>query len=189
MNTNSAKRFFARINGGLHEQALWLYMLIVFGHWLEHIAQVYQVYILGWVPAKAGGALGLVAPGLAMAEVLHFGYNLFLIGGIVLLRPGFAGRSRFWWNLALLAQGWHFFEHILLQAQYLTGHYLFGASMQISILQQWFPRVELHFMYNLIVFLPLLIGVLYHFYPPPNEPVNERCTCNQLRSHRQTVGS
>jgi hypothetical protein len=148
-----------------HEIALWLYMVIVFGHWVEHVAQVYQVYIMGWLPKEAGGALGLWFPKLAEAEVLHFTYNLFLLTGIILLRSGFRNRARTFWNLALIAQGWHFFEHTLLQIQWLTGYYLFGASEQIGIGQLWLPRVELHFLYNLIVFIPMVIGMVYYLYP------------------------
>jgi hypothetical protein len=49
--------------------------------------------------------------------------------------------------------------------QYLTGYYLFGAPHQISILQLWFPRAELHFVYNLLVFIPMVIAV--HAYIKP----------------------
>jgi hypothetical protein len=165
------------INGPWHERSLWLYMAIVLGHWLEHLIQVYQVYVLGWMPAAAGGVLGLWFPSLAESEVLHFTYNLLLFSGILLLRPGFAGRSRRWWNVAMAAQGWHFFEHLLLQVQWLVGIYLFGASQQVSIGQLWLPRVELHFLYNLIVFVPLMVGMIYHFHPPAGDVPQDRCPC------------
>jgi hypothetical protein len=121
--------------------------------------------------------MGLWFPELAASEVLHFTYNFLLWAGILILRPGFQGRGRKWWTVALGAQSWHFFEHILLQVQWLTGIYLFGATQQIRIGQLWIPRVELHFMYNLIVFVPLMLGMIYHFYPPAHEPSEERCTC------------
>lgn len=175
-----------QLNGPWHERALCLYMVIVFGHWLEHLTQVYQVYIWGWLPKEAGGVLGLWFPQLAEAEVLHFTYNFLLWAGILLLRPGFRGRGRKWWTVALGAQSWHFFEHILLQVQWLTGIYLFGATQQISIGQVWVPRVELHFIYNLIVFVPLVLGMIYHFYPPACEPGEERCTCARRGSASQS---
>ena len=159
-----------RISGPLHLRALSLFMLIVAGHWVEHLTQIYQIYILGWLPKEAGGVLGLWFPTLNSSEVLHFTYNLLLLGVILLLRPGFSGRSRKWWNGALIAQIWHFFEHVLLQVQWLTGVYLFGAAQQISIGQLWFPRPELHFVYNLIVFVPLVIAMIHHFNPPVDEP-------------------
>jgi hypothetical protein len=158
--------FYQRLNGPLHKRALWLFMVIVFFHWVEHVAQIYQIYIWGWTPKQAGGGLGLVFPSLVDSEVLHTSYNLLLWSGVFLLRAGFQGTARRWWMVALAAQSWHFFEHILLQVQWMTGYYLFGASQQISILQPWFPRPELHFAYNLIVFVPLMLGMFYHFSPP-----------------------
>ena len=152
-----------RRNGSFHQQALWLFMLIVLGHWSEHLVQIYQIYVMGWLPKAAGGVLGIWFPQLITSEVLHFTYNLLLWGGILLLRPGFQGQARRWWNGALIAQSWHFFEHFLLQVQWLTGVYLFGAAKQTSIGELWLPRVELHFMYNLIVFVPLMIGVVIYF--------------------------
>jgi hypothetical protein len=174
---NHKLSWLEQINGALHERVLWLYMVIVLGHWLEHLTQIYQVYVWGWLPKEAGGVLGLWFPSLAETEVLHFTYNLFLWGGILLLRPGFTGRARTWWHGALAVQSWHFFEHLLLQLQWATGIYLFGATQQTSIGQLWFPRVELHFAYNLIVFVPLVIGMFYHFYPPAAEPVQASCSC------------
>jgi hypothetical protein len=158
--------WLAQLNGPWHERLLWLYMVIVLGHWSEHLMQIYQIYVLGWYPKEAGGVLGVWFPTLVTSEVLHFTYNLFLWGGILLLRPGFRGQARRWWNGALVLQSWHFFEHLLLQVQWLTGIYLFGATKQMSIGELWFPRVELHFMYNLIVFVPLIIGVILYFRPP-----------------------
>jgi hypothetical protein len=154
---------WAQLKNLRHERLLWLYMVIVLGHWSEHLAQIYQIYIWGWVPKAAGGVLGLLFPALVTSEVLHFTYNLFLWGGLLLLLPGFTGRSRIWWKGALAAQSWHFFEHILLQVQWLTGIYLFGASQQISIGQLWIPRVELHFLYNLIVFAPMVVSMVLYF--------------------------
>lgn len=147
-----------------HTQLLWLYMIIVFGHWLEHLTQIYQIYVLGWTPQEAGGVLGLWLPQLAASEVLHFTYNFVLFAGLLLLAAGFGGRARFWWRVTIGAQGWHLFEHTLLQIQWLTSYYLFGAVQQIGIGQLWIPRAELHFLYNLIVFAPMVIAMIAHFH-------------------------
>lgn len=167
--TPNKQSFLTKLNSDWHAQALWVLMAIVLGHWIEHLAQIYQVYILGWARATAGGGLGLIFPDLAQSEVLHFGYNLALFLGILLLQPGFNGRAKWWWNISLLIQGWHFIEHILLQIQWLTGSYLFNRPIQTSILELWFPRVELHFIYNLLVFIPLMVGFYYYLYPPKSE--------------------
>jgi hypothetical protein len=166
VHTQKQNSWSARLNGPWHERALWLYMVIVLGHWLEHVVQMYQIYMMGWMPKEAQGVLGVWFPALAASEVLHSTYNFFLWGGLLLLLPGFTGRAHTFWKVALVAQSWHFFEHFLLQVQWLTGVYLFGATQQISIGQLWFPRPELHFAYNLIVFVPMVIGMFYSFNPP-----------------------
>lgn len=154
-----------RLNGPLHAPALWIYMLIVVAHWLEHVLQIYQIYALGWEPDKAGGILGVIYPGLVESETLHFVYDFIQWAGIIILLPGFIGRARTIWSIAMVAQTWHYIEHVLLMGQYLSGYYLFGAPQQISILQLWFPRAELHFGYNLMVFIPMVIAV--HLYIQP----------------------
>ena len=151
-----------QLSGPWHKRTLTVYMIIVFAHWVEHIFQAYQVFVLHWARPDAGGALGLWIPWLAQSEVLHFVYNFSLIAGLLTLLPGFHSRARTWWIVACLIQGWHFFEHLLLQAQWLSGNYLFGATQQTSILQLWVPRVELHLLYNTIVFLPMLVSLYYY---------------------------
>ena len=154
-----------RLNGQLHAPALWVFMLIIVAHWLEHVLQIYQIYALGWAPSTAGGILGVIYPQLIESESLHFFYDFVQWAGIVILRSGFQGRARTIWTLALVIQTWHYIEHVLLMGQYLTGHFLFGAPHQISILQLWFPRAELHFVYNLLVFIPMVIAVHYYVKP------------------------
>ena len=51
----------------------------------------------------------------------------------------------------------------------LTGTNLFGAAVPTSILQLWVPRMELHLLYNAIVFIPMVIAMYYHLYPPAGE--------------------
>ena len=46
----------ATLNGSWHERALWLYAVIVLAHWLEHLAQAYQVFVLHWPRSAAGTA-------------------------------------------------------------------------------------------------------------------------------------
>jgi hypothetical protein len=154
-----------RLNGPYHAPALWIFMLVIVAHWLEHVLQIYQIYGLGWSPATAGGILGVIYPQLVESEILHFVYDFIQWAGIVLLRPGFKGRARTIWTIAMVAQTWHYIEHVLLMGQYLTGYYFFGAAKQTSILQYWFPRAELHFVYNLLVFIPMVIAVHYYLKP------------------------
>ncbi|MCC6455130.1 MAG: hypothetical protein IT328_09325 [Caldilineaceae bacterium] len=160
-----ASRFLDQLNGRYHAPALWAYMLVIVAHWLEHVLQIYQIYGLGWAPENAGGILGVFYPSLVESETLHFVYDFIQWAGILLFYPGFKGRALTWWQIALVGQTWHYIEHVLLMGQYLTGYYLFGAPHQISVLQLWFPRAELHFAYNLICFIPMVVAV--HLYLKP----------------------
>lgn len=153
------------LNGTHHPQALALYLLVVAGHFSEHLIQLYQVFALGWARPQAGGLLGLQFPALAANEVLHMSYNSLQLTGLLLLLPGFlaaGGAARRWWAVAIAFQGWHWLEHAFLQVQVLTGHYFYGAIKQMSVLERFFPRVELHFAYNLLVLVPTLIAVVLY---------------------------
>ena len=55
---------YDKLNSKWHKPALLGFMAIVLGHWGEHLVQAYQIYVMGWPPAKAGGMLGLWYPGL-----------------------------------------------------------------------------------------------------------------------------
>lgn len=106
---------------------------------------------------------------------MHFTYALLMFIGLVLLRPGFRGAARTWWTASLLIQTWHLFEHSLLQAQAIAGQNLFGSPVPTSILQQAIPRPELHLLYNLAVFVPMVVAMRLHTRPS-QAPVNA-CTC------------
>ncbi len=41
-------------------------------------------------------------------------------------------------------------------------HNLWHKPVPFSVLQLFFPRVELHLFYNTIVFIPMVIGMYYH---------------------------
>ena len=68
--------------------------------------------------------------------------------------------------MALGIQFFHHIEHPLLQTQAILGHNLFGRPVPTSIVQLWVPRVELHLFYNTIVFIPMVIAMYYHMFPP-----------------------
>lgn len=165
MFIQKAQGIYNWLNGTRHARALWIFMLIVVAHWMEHVLQIYQIYALGWAPSAAGGIIGVFFPVLITSETLHFVYDFIQWAGIVLLRGGFHGRARSYWRVAMIAQTWHFIEHVLLMGQYLTGYYIFGRIKQTSLLELFFPREELHFVYNLIVFVPMVIAVHYYLRP------------------------
>jgi hypothetical protein len=136
-----------------------IFMAIVVGHWAEHLFQVYQIYVLGWPPHMAGGLLGYIFPWLVHSEVLHFGYAAVMMVGLLWLRGEISPvQAAQWWTVASVIQAWHLVEHSLLQIQALT-HPFFGKAVPTSIVQLWWPRVELHLFYNTIVTVPMAVAL------------------------------
>src|SRR5215475_12823162 len=178
LGADESTRVLDRLNGRYHETALRVFMVIVLAHWGEHLFQAVQIYVLGWPVPKALGMLGLFYPWLVKSEVMHYGYALVMLIGLWVFRPGFTGvKDRRWWTIALVIQFWHHIEHLLLISQATIGHNLFGRPVPTSILQLWMPRVELHLFYNSIVFVPMIIGMYYHLFPPAEERRRFQCTC------------
>jgi hypothetical protein len=152
--------FIDRLNTDWHEIGLQTFMFIVLAHWMEHLVQGFQIYVLGWAPPAARGVLGLFYPWLIKSEALHYGYALVMLIGLFLLRKGFTEPN----------------EHFLLQMQAITGHNLFGRPVPTSLVQLWVPRVELHLFYNTIVFIPMVIAMYYHMFPSASA-AKPQCTC------------
>ncbi|HEY7593884.1 MAG TPA: hypothetical protein VH969_12065 [Actinophytocola sp.] len=165
------------LNTRHHKAALMVFMVVVVGHWAEHLVQAYQIYVLGWPRPQAGGLLGLAFPWLVKSEWLHYGYAIVMLVAFIVLRHGFVGRGRTWWNAAMWIQVWHHFEHLLLLVQAMTGAYLLGKPVPTSIAQLVFPRVELHLFYNAIVFVPMVVAMVLHLRPRPEERALMRCSC------------
>ncbi|RUT02801.1 hypothetical protein DSM106972_057210 [Dulcicalothrix desertica PCC 7102] len=156
---------FHTLNGRWHKPAMQVFMVIIITHLLEHIFQVYQVYVLGWSRKDALGALGLLYPWLVRSEWLHYGHALFMLLGLAALRPAIVGRARIWWDITFVIAFYHHFEHALLLGQVLINKNLFGSPVPTSIGQLWIPRLELHLFYNALVLLPMLIALYYHRFP------------------------
>ncbi|WP_245936169.1 hypothetical protein [Streptomyces cahuitamycinicus] len=151
-----------------------VFLVIVLAHWAEHLTQAVQIYAMGWPVPEARGVLGIPFPWLVTSEWMHYGYALVMLVGFILLRPGFSGTSRIWWNITLGVQVWHHFEHLLLLIQALSGAYLAGRAVPTSIIQLLAPRVELHLFYNALVTLPMVIAMVVH---TRTDDAAARCTC------------
>ena len=174
----TGQSFSDKLNSQWHERAVFVFMAIVLAHWGEHLVQAYQIWVMGWPRPKANGILGLWYPWLIQSEVLHYSYALVMLIGLWVLRKGFTGLSRKWWTVALVIQFWHHIEHLLLIGQATFHHNLMGKPVPFSVLQFFFPRVELHLFYNAVVFIPMVIGVYYHMFPPKGEAREAACTCS-----------
>jgi hypothetical protein len=181
---------YQKLNSVWHRRALNFFMFIVLAHWAEHLAQAWQIYVLGWPRPQAGGFLGLFYPWLVSSELMHYGYAIVMLIGLWTFRKGFSGTSRTWWTIALVIQFWHHIEHAVLQYQAITGHYWFGSPVPISFVQALMPkfRPELHLFYNAIVFIPMVIAMYYHMFPPKGEEAAV-CSCSLRREPLSAVAA
>jgi hypothetical protein len=143
-----------------HGTLLKIFVVIMIAHWLEHIVQAYQVYAMGYDRHHAMGLLGQFYPWLVHTEWMHFGYAALTMLGLVILHDGFSGSARTGWNVALIIQVWHLFEHTLLFVQAQGGFTLWGAKEPTSVLQLIWPRIELHLFYNSVVTVPIIIAMI-----------------------------
>lgn len=175
--TSRFQQLITTLNSSKHELALRLYMMIVLAHWGEHLVQAFQIYALHWPRPDSRGILGQFYPWLIKSELLHYLYALFMLVGLWILRSGFVGRSRTWWNISLAIQFWHHIEHFLLQSQAILGKNLFNSPVPVSILQVVVPRVELHLFYNTVVFIPMVVAMYMHLFPTKEELVHYQCAC------------
>lgn len=169
--------FIAAVNGRHHRAVLTLFTVVVLAHWAEHLVQAYQIWVLNWPRPQARGVLGVWFPWLVSSEWLHYGYAIVMLAFLFLLRPGFVGRARAWWSVALVIQFWHHIEHLLLLIQAQAHHNLWGKPVPTSILQLIYPRVELHLFYNSVVFIPMIVAVYLHLRPRPAELARMDCSC------------
>ncbi|HEU4542222.1 MAG TPA: hypothetical protein VFR23_13925 [Jiangellaceae bacterium] len=163
-----------------HRAALTVYLVIVLAHLAEHAAQAIQIWGLGRPVPESRGVLGTWFPWLVTSEALHYGYAIIMLVAFILLRPGFSGPARMWWDIALGIQVWHHFEHLILLIQAQSGVHLLGREVPTSIIQLLVPRVELHLFYNTVVFIPMVVAMVLHRRPDPSHAA-PMCTCARPR--------
>jgi hypothetical protein len=166
-------------NGPHHRRALMFFMVVALAHWVEHLFQLAQWQLLGWAREDSNGALGLIWPWLVKTEYLHYAYAVAMLIGLILLRPGFTGRARTWWDAALALQVWHHLEHLLLLVQAATSNPFFGAAKPTSIAQLVFPRIELHLFYNAVVFTPMVAACYLQYLAAKPERARPRMSATR----------
>ena len=136
----------------------------------------------------------MAAPWLVRTEVLHVGFVLFMLAGLIILRPGFIGVAKAWWTISLAIQSWHFVGHSLLQIQAAISSNFFGSQVPTSIVQLWVPRPELHLFYNALVFIPMIITAWMHSHPARrlsarcSAPAGQVFSNRLIRPERGTAG-
>jgi hypothetical protein len=133
------------------------YVLVVSqgGHFLEHLAQMAQIHLMDRTGPGARGVFGQLD-----VEWVHFVWNTWVLAAVVVL--GYRFRRNPWLWAVLLFATWHEIEHVYLLATYLDmgrpggpglladGGRLFGGLP--------LTRPDLHFLYNLIETIPLLLA-------------------------------
>lgn len=143
---------------GRHHRMLALFYLLVVtqgGHLLEHLVQMVQVHVLGLSGPDASGVFTALD-----AEWVHFGWNTWVLVVTIPLLLRF--RDNRWLWLAAAAAVWHEVEHVYL----IVGHIRSGLEADPGLLADGgalaggvpVPRVDLHFVYNVVETLPLFIA-------------------------------
>lgn len=141
-----------------HDVALALFYVLVVsqgGHLLEHVVQVAQVHVLGMAPPDASGVFTALD-----AEWVHFVWNTWVLAATVPLVLRY--RDNRWLWLAAVAAVWHELEHAYL----IVGHVVNGTIGDPGLLAGGgalgggvpVSRIDLHFVYNVIETLPIVIA-------------------------------
>jgi hypothetical protein len=159
------------------------YVLVVtqIGHLFEHVAQVTQIHVFHLAGASARGIFGTLD-----LEWVHFIWNTWVLVAVLLLLPRFRKNPWLWATLGLSI--WHEIEHLVVFSVYLTTGQagtpgllarggLIGGGLPI-------PRPDLHFFYNLIETVPLVIGLVWQLHRAYNGQRLE----GAVRSSEATTG-
>ena len=137
------------------------------GHCLEHVAQMIQIHVLGLDGANARGIFGVLD-----IEVVHFLWNSWVIVAVGLLVTRFPDNPWLW--LTAVLAGWHEIEHAWIFSVYLTT----GVSGTPGLLSQGgallgglpISRPDLHFLYNVIESIPLVVAFVRQVPRPTPRP-------------------
>jgi hypothetical protein len=137
-----------------------LFILVVTqgAHVLEHVAQMVQIHLLGLSGPQARGIFGMLD-----IEWVHFIWNSWVLAWAALLV--FLFRKNPWLWVLLVISIWHEIEHVYIMSIFLkTGHPgapgllarggAIGGGLPLT-------RPDLHFYYNLLEELLLIIAYLY----------------------------
>jgi hypothetical protein len=123
-------------------------------HILEHIVQVIQKFVL-----QLPVAHGILGASLDF-EPVHFTFNVVYLALVALVWISFTKtpirKMQLIYGLVtfvLVFQSWHFIEH----AVKLDQHFVNGCVSCPGILGHYFDVILLHFTYNAVVYVPLVV--------------------------------
>ena len=124
-------------------------------HLLEHVAQMIQIHVMHLTGAGAQGIVGQLN-----LEWVHFTWNVIVLISLLALLPRFPTNP---WLIAVTPlAGWHFVEHAVMIATYIqtgvpgTPGLLSSGGLAFGGLP--LARPDLHFLYNLLETIPLVIA-------------------------------
>jgi hypothetical protein len=135
-----------------------LIVLLQLLHMVEHTTQILQLLIFGGALSKAHGVIGQLD-----FETVHFVADSGLWLGLGFIAVMFRGRNAWLW-VAFAAASMHEIEHLYLFWLYFAEHtvYLSGGAAGImghyGLIGSPLDRPYLHYTYNFIVVVPLLIA-------------------------------
>jgi hypothetical protein len=151
---------FVRDVAWIYRRYQWLalfYVLVVTqgGHYLEHVAQMIQIHVLGLQGANARGVFGALD-----IEAVHFTWNTWVIMAVLILVSRFPANRWLW--LVVFFAGWHEIEHAFIFWTYVTT----GVSGTPGLLAQGgaiagglpISRPDVHFVYNVVETFPLFVA-------------------------------
>jgi hypothetical protein len=155
MDTTSHRRAVAILAGILGVQAT---------HFVEHIIQLIQVYVLRIPEDRALGALGAVFELHGTEEWLHLVFNLSLLTGLLWFQPFVRHQLGSWSRpykaylfLGVGVEMWHVIEHLVVTGNMLANG---GGCPCPGIGDRIVPENILHFGYNSLALMGLAAGTL-----------------------------
>jgi hypothetical protein len=144
------------------------YVLVVTqtGHFLEHVAQMVQLHVLGLQGAQAQGVFGMLN-----IEWVHFLWNTWVVIAAIFLLARYRGNTWLWFTTLFAA--FHAVEHFYIVWIYLRtgvagtpGLLALGGAIQGGLP---IARPDLHFLYNLIETVPLAVAFFWQVRHMPTK--------------------
>ncbi len=125
------------------------------GHVVEHVAQVVQLHVLRLPTSEARGIVGALD-----LEWVHFVWSVSILAASAVLLWRYPHDR--WLLLAVVLSVWHELEHTVIMSTYLAtgvagtpGLLAAGGAIAGGLA---IPRPDLHFLYNAMITIPLLLA-------------------------------
>jgi hypothetical protein len=146
-----------------HRHYHWLALLYVLvltqsGHFLEHVAQVYQIHVLGLKGAAAPGIFGALD-----IEWVHFLWNSWVLLAVAVLLSRFPKNPWLWALVPMTI--WHEIEHSWIMVAFIRSGIAGTPGLLAAggVIGGGLPlvRPDLHFLYNLAETVPLILAFVW----------------------------